>query len=666
MALLHPKEVAALETGTHPRPWTLLGARLHHHAGQDGVRFVLWAPRASRVAVVGDFNDWDDQAHALQRVPDSGLWVGFVPGVAEGARYQFALHDAQGQPLPYKADPYGLAAELRPAQASVVAAMPTAQPEDVARASALAVDSPISIYEVHAPSWRRPNTFSKGVGMGGSTFCSVSPARYAGSSFTYAERTATHAQVRSSAWQDWDALVAQLVPYVCEMGFTHIELLPISEHPFDGSWGYQPLGLYAPTARLGDGAGLRRFVDACHAAGLGVILDWVPAHFPCDAHGLGRFDGEALYEHADPREGFHPDWNTYIFDLTRPMVRNYLLGNALYWLECFGFDALRVDAVASMLYRDYSRREGEWMPNVQGGRENLESIAFLRELHQRLGQHRPGAVTFAEESSAFPRVTAPVAQDGLGFGYKWNLGWMHDTLRYMRRDPIHRRYHHDEMTFGMVYAYAEQFVLALSHDEVVHGKGSMLAKMPGDAWQQAANLRAYYGYLFAHPGKKLLFMGCEWGQRAEWNHDGTLDWAALDEPLHAGIQGWVRDLNLLLTATPALYQQDQRPEGFAWMDHTDAERSVLSLARTSAEGDKWVVVGNFTPQVQHRYALRVPHPGRYAERLNSDAALYGGSGNSTGAAVHLAVSAAPGTHHITITLAPLATVFLQWLPEEHL
>lgn len=631
MVLLHPDDVAALEAGTHPRPWTVMGARLHRHMGQDGVRCVVWAPRASRVAVVGDFNAWDDQAHPLQRVPDSGLWVGFVAGICEGARYQFALHDAQGQPLPHKADPYGLAAELRPAQASVVAALPTAKPEADSRARALAVGAPISIYEVHAPSWRRTNSV-------------------------------THA--RSSTWLDWDDLATQLVPYVYEMGFTHIELLPISEHPFDGSWGYQPLGLYAPTARLGDAQGLRRFIDACHHAGLGVILDWVPAHFPTDAHGLGRFDGEALFEHADPREGFHPDWNTYIFDLTRPQVCNYLLGNALYWLECFGFDALRVDAVASMLYRDYSRAEGQWVPNVHGGRENLESIAFLRELHQRLGQHRPRAVTFAEESSAFPRVTAPVVQDGLGFGYKWNLGWMHDTLRYLRRDPIHRRYHHDEMIFGMVYAYAEHFVLALSHDEVVHGKGSMLGKMPGDAWQQAANLRAYYGYLFAHPGKKLLFMGCEWGQRAEWNHEGALDWAALSDPLHAGVQRWVRDLNHLLTATPALYQLDQDPHGFIWMDHTDAERSVLSLARKAAGGDTWVVVCNFTPQVQHGYPLRVPHAGRYAERLNSDAAVYGGSAVATCAQSHAVSTTARDHHHLHITVPPLATVFLQWIPED--
>jgi 1,4-alpha-glucan branching enzyme len=445
------------------------------------------------------------------------------------------------------------------------------------------------------------------------------------------------------------------------MGFTHIELLPISEHPFDGSWGYQPLGLYAPTSRFGDGAGFRRLVQACHAAGLGVLLDWVPAHFPTDDHGLAQFDGTHLYEHADPREGYHNDWNTLIYNLGRNEVCNYLAGNALYWLECYGVDGLRIDAVASMLYRDYSRAPGEWVPNVHGGRENLESIAFLQRVNAVLGSERRSAITLAEDSTAFPGVSRPVDAGGLGFHYKWNMGWMHDTLAYMRRDPVHRKYHHGEMTFGLVYAFDENFLLPLSHDEVVHGKGSLLGKMPGDAWQQFANLRAYYGFMFGHPGKKLLFMGCEFAQRAEWNHDQSLDWHLLEDPMHAGVQRWVRDLNRLLKSSPALYQQDCRRAGFAWVDHEDADRSLLSFVRSSANGAaRMLVICNFTPTVHHGVRFGVPVAGSYRECLNSDAAQYGGSGVATGTVHAQALPAHGQAQSIVIHVPPLATVFFEW------
>jgi 1,4-alpha-glucan branching enzyme len=519
-----------------------------------------------------------------------------------------------------------LHAELRPATASIVAALPDAVPVDPARAAASAPDAPISIYEVHVGSWRRGGADGNG-------------------------------------WLNWDELAATLPAYAHDLGFTHLELLPISEHPFDGSWGYQPLGLYAPTARHGDAAGLRRFVQACHALGLGVLLDWVPAHFPTDPHGLGQFDGTHLYEHADPREGFHPDWQTLIYNLGRHEVANFLAGNALYWLERYGVDGLRVDAVASMLYRDYSRQPGEWLPNIHGGRENLEAMDFLRRVNDMLARERPGAVTLAEESTTFPGVSRPVAQGGLGFGYKWNMGWMHDTLQYMRRDPIHRQYHHAEMTFGLVYAFDENFVLPLSHDEVVHGKGSLLGKMPGDDWQQFANLRAYYGFMFGHPGKKLLFMGGEFAQKAEWNHDRALDWHLLNDARHQGVQRLVRDLNRLYRASPALHSADCQVSGFDWVDKDDAARSLLSFVRLSRDGRAlMLVVCNFTPVVRHAHRLGVPRAGRYREVLNTDSAHYGGS--NVGTPLGAASAEAQGCHgkpwSVAIDVPPLATVMFEW------
>jgi 1,4-alpha-glucan branching enzyme len=445
------------------------------------------------------------------------------------------------------------------------------------------------------------------------------------------------------------------------MGFTHLELLPISEHPFDGSWGYQTLGLYAPTARFGPPQGLQRFIERAHAAGLGVILDWVPAHFPTDTHGLSRFDGTALFEYADPREGFHNDWNTLIYNFGRSEVRNFLVGNALYWVERFGVDGLRVDAVASMLYRDYSRKAGEWVPNVHGGRENLEAIALLQRVNELIGSECPQAVTLAEESTAFPGVSRPTYAGGLGFHYKWNMGWMHDTLQYMGRDPIHRPYHHGEMTFGLVYAFTENFVLPLSHDEVVHGKGSLLARMPGDAWQQFANLRAYYGFLWGHPGKKLLFMGGEFAQGREWNHDASLDWHQLQDDRHAGVQRLVRDLNHLYRSSPALYTQDFGPAGFEWVAHDEARRSLLAFVRHGRGGEQMLVVCNFAPVVHHALRCGVPAVGRWVERLNTDSRHYGGSdvGTPLGECTSEPVPSHGQAHSVVLNLPPLATVFME-------
>ncbi len=474
-ALLTEMDVWLLAEGSHLRPGEALGANLRTIDGVAGTAFAVWAPNASRVSIVGDFNLWDGRRHPMRLRRECGVWELFLPGVGVGARYKFELLDRDGALLPQKADPLARQAELRPATASIVSAMPPRAEPSAARREANALNAPMSIYEVHLASWRRKPE-------------------------------------DGNRWLNWDELGDELVPYAQQMGFTHLELLPVSEHPFDGSWGYQTLGLYAPSARFGEPAGLRRFVDRAHAAGIGVLLDWVPAHFPSDAFGLALFDGTHLYEYADRREGFHNDWNTLIYNFGRTEVRGFLIGSALHWLERYGVDGLRVDAVASMLYRDYSRRSGEWLPNVHGGRENLEAISLLKRLNEVVGSERPQAVTLAEESTAFPAVSRPTYVGGLGFHYKWNMGWMHDTLQYMARDPIHRPYHHGEMSFGLVYAFHENFVLPLSHDEVVHGKGSLLGKMPGDRWQQFANLRAYYGFMFAHPGKKLLFMGCEFAQ----------------------------------------------------------------------------------------------------------------------------------------------------------
>jgi 1,4-alpha-glucan branching enzyme len=588
--------------------------------------------------VVGDFNFWDGRRHPMRLRRECGVWEIFLPGVAAGARYKFELLDSHGQLLPQKADPYARQAELRPATASVVALMPPVAPPSPARQTANGLGAPVSIYEVHLSSWKRaPDASAPG----------------------------------GTRWLSWDELADQLVPYAQDMGFTHIELMPVSEHPFDGSWGYQTLGTYAPTARFasaadsahgGGAAGLRRLVDRAHAAGIGVLLDWVPAHFPTDAHGMAQFDGTHLFEYADRREGFHNDWNTLIYNFGRTEVRNFLVGNALYWVERFNVDGLRVDAVASMLYRDYSRKAGEWLPNVNGGRENLEAIALLKRTNEVLGSERPQAITLAEESTAFPGVSRPTYAGGLGFHYKWNMGWMHDTLQYMARDPIHRAYHHGEMTFGLIYAFTENFCLPISHDEVVHGKGSMLAKMPGDRWQQFANLRAYYGFMWAHPGKKLLFMGCEFGQQAEWNHNQSLDWHLLQHAEHAGVQSLVRDLNKLYTSSPALYTQDFTDSGFEWIDHGDSARSLLSFVRKGSGGEQMLVVCNFAPTVHSHLRLGVPQPGTWTERLNTDSSYYGGSnvGTPYGVAQSQPVPSHGRAQSIVIHVPPLATVFLAW------
>jgi 1,4-alpha-glucan branching enzyme len=628
--LLSDLDVWLLSEGTHLRPYEVLGAHPFVLNSVNGTRFAVWAPNASRVSVIGDFNHWDGRQNPMRLRPECGVWELFLPNIAEGTLYKFELAAKDGSLLPARADPYARQAELRPATASVVAALPNMVAPTPARQKANALDAPVSIYEVHLGSWRRESDGSNnGAGR----------------------------------WLNWDELGDSLVAYAKDMGFTHLELLPISEHPFDGSWGYQPVSMYAPTSRYGDAQGFVRFVARCHEAGIGLILDWVPAHFPTDSHGLGNFDGTHLYEYADPREGFHNDWGTLIYNLGRTEVSNFLIGNALYWLERYGVDGLRVDAVASMLYRDYSRKAGEWIPNKHGGRENLETIDFLKRMNEVVGTERPQAITLAEESTAFPSVSRPTYAGGLGFHYKWNMGWMNDTLAYMARDPVHRKHHHGEITFSLVYAFNENFVLPISHDEVVHGKCSLLNKMPGDTWQKFANLRAYYGFMFGHPGKKLLFMGCEFGQEREWNHDQSLDWHLLDSPMHAGVQRLMRDLNHLYKVTPALYQQDFVPAGFEWIEHNDAERSVISFIRRGHDDQTYiVVVSNFTPSSQKGYRLGVPQAGSYRERINTDSAHYGGSnvGTPLGVATAQSVPWHGKSHSVLLDLPPLATVMLEW------
>jgi 1,4-alpha-glucan branching enzyme len=616
-----------LGEGTHLRAHEELGAQETVLDGVAGVVFSVWAPNARRVAVVGDFNSWDGRRHPMRLHPGSGLWEIFLPGVEAGARYKFEIKGAQGQLLPLKADPYVRAAELRPDTASIVHGAKSFEWSDEAwhgsQAARNGRDAPISIYEVHLGSWRR--------GEEGNRFLS------------YRE------------------LAQQLVPYVADMGFTHVELLPVSEHPFDGSWGYQPIGLFAPTRRFGTPEDFCHFVDACHRSGLGVLLDWVPGHFPTDPHGPAVFDGTALYEHADPRQGYHQDWNTLIYNFGRNEVRNYLINSALFWLDRYHVDGLRVDAVASMLYLDYSRRAGEWIPNRYGGNENLEAIDLLRSFNELLYERFPGAMTVAEESTAWPGVSRPTYLGGLGFGYKWNMGWMHDTLEYMKRDPVYRRYHHDQITFSLAYAFNENFVLPLSHDEVVHGKGSLLARMPGDAWQKFANLRAYYGFMWTHPGKKLMFMGGEFGQGREWNHDAGLDWHLLETHWHAGVQRIVRDLNRLYWAAPALHQRDCEAEGFEWIEANDADHSILAFQRNGAAGSPpVVVVCNFTPVPHPGYRVGVPVSGFYAERLNTDAELYGGSGVGNLGGVHAEpVPCQIRPQSIVVTVPPMATVIFE-------
>jgi len=618
--LLADADLALLARGGHPRPWLWLGAHPVEVDGEPGVRFAVWAPRASRVAVVGDFNGWSGAAHPMRRRDEheAGIWEGFVPGASRGQFYKYEITGPDGAVLPLKADPYAFRAQLRPDNASIVEGLPAAHPLPEGRAALNRRDAPISVYEVHAMSWR-PDA-------------------------------------------GWDALARELPGYAAGLGFTHVQLMPITEFPFDGSWGYQTLGLHAPTARLGAPDGLHRFVDACHAAGLGVLIDFVPAHFPEDPHGLATFDGTALYEYADPREGWHRDWHTLIYDFGKPQVRQFLCGAALFWAERYGIDGLRVDAVASMLYRDYSRPPGEWIPNIHGGTENLEAIALFKRLNEVLGCEAPGVITIAEESTAFPLVSAPTSVGGLGFHYKWNMGWMNDTLHYMRELPIHRSWHHEKMSFGLVYAFSENFQLPLSHDEVVHGKGSLLRKMPGEEAERFAQLRAYFGFMWAHPGKKLLFMGQEFAQRDEWNFERALPWELLDDPRHAGVQRLIGDLNRLYRDRPALHRLDGDRDGFEWLVKDDLQHSVFAWIRRAGEGEARAVVvavSNFTPVARVGYRLPVPHGGPWRLVLNTDAAIYGGSDIAIAPPDAAQLLTAPDDDPaIVLTLPPLATIFL--------
>lgn len=619
-------DVAGLrEVGTN-LVYRILGAQAGRLDGIDGFRFAVWAPNAKKVSVVGDFNEWDGRRHPMRLWQDGGVWELFVPGLQPGGRYKFEIRGPDGALIPLKADPVAFAAEHPPATGSILHGLGAFDWHDDGWMDSRGAKDPrhaaISIYEVHLGSWMRVPEEGN---------------RY----LTYKE------------------LGERLIPYVKEMGFTHIEMLPITEFPFDGSWGYQPVSLFAPTSRFGTPDEFSAFVEAAHEAGIGVMLDWVPGHFPLDAHGLGQFDGTHLYEHADPRQGFHQDWGTYIYNFGRTEVATFLTANARFWLEHYHLDGLRVDAVASMLYLDYSRRQGEWIPNRYGGNENLEAIDFLRKTNEATYSHAPGTITVAEESTSWPGVSHPTYTGGLGFGFKWNMGWMHDTLHYMQEDPIHRRYHHHNLTFGLLYAFSENFILPLSHDEVVHGKGSLLSRMPGDRWQKFANLRAYFGFMWGHPGKKLLFMGGEFGQEREWNHDASLDWHLLDDPLHKGVQDVVRDLNRLYAATPALHSRDSEQAGFQWLVADDQDNSVIAWARKGAGGEIAIVVSNFTPIPREGYRVGVPAGGHYREAFNSDAAQYGGANLGNGGGRTAEAQQSHGQQHsLSLTIPPLATVIL--------
>ena len=610
--------------GRHERLYDWLGAQVMELEGVSGVRFCVWAPNARRVSVVGDFNFWDGRQHVMRKHIPSGIWEIFIPGLSVDTLYKYEIKTRDGHLLPHKSDPMGFAAELPPQTASKVVDTKDYVWRDQGwmadRRHRSSLGQPISIYEVHLGSWRRDP---------------ANPRSYL-------------------SYRD---LAAQLIPYVKGLGFTHIQLMPISEFPFDGSWGYQPVGLYAPTSRFGSPQEFMLFVDECHQADLGVLIDWVPGHFPSDGHGLARFDGTPLYEHADERQGFHPDWNTFIYNYGRCEVANFLYANALFWFERFHVDGLRVDAVASMLYLDYSRNHGEWIPNRYGGRENLEAIDLLKRVNQKVYEHFPDIMMVAEESTAWPGVSHPVHVGGLGFGYKWNMGWMNDSLKYMEHDPIHRQYHHHNLTFSLLYAFNENFILPLSHDEVVHGKRSLLDKMPGQGAEKFANLRAFFGFMWTHPGKKLLFMGGEFAQGAEWNHNHSLDWHLLDIHCHSGVQRLVQDLNHLYRNNPALYQHDCNPQGFEWIEADDNHNSVFAFVRKGEHCPPLVVVINMTPVLREAYRIGVPAPGYYRELLNTDARLYGGEdrGNSGGCPAE-AQDSHGRVWSILVNLPPLATL----------
>jgi 1,4-alpha-glucan branching enzyme len=612
--------------GTYFRAYERLGA---HAAPADAARatqFAVWAPNASAVSVVGDFNGWQRGRHPLAaRSDSSGIWEGSVEGIGAGTLYKYHVVGRDGHTATDKADPYAFRTEIPPRTASVVWDLAYEWRDQEwlrSRARANALGAPWSIYELHPGSWRRvPEEGNRSLGY----------------------REMAHA----------------LADYVAELGFTHVELLPVMEHPFYGSWGYQVTGFFAPSARYGTPQDFMYLVDYLHQRGIGVVLDWVPSHFPTDEHGLARFDGTHLYEHADPRQGFHPEWNSSIFNYGRAEVRNFLASSALFWLEKYHIDALRVDAVASMLYLDYGRRAGEWIPNRFGGHENLDAVEFLRQLNLAVYRDHPQTQTIAEESTAWPMVSRPTYLGGLGFGLKWNMGWMHDTLKYFQQDPVHRKYHHSRLTFSLWYAFTENFVLPLSHDEVVHGKGSLIGRMPGDEWQQFASLRLLFGYMWTHPGKKLLFMGGEFGQKREWQHEESLEWHVLQYPLHAGVQRWVRDLNRLYRDTPALYELDFSEAGFSWVDCDDADVSVISFLRRDRSGGVALIACNFTPVPRERYQIGVPHGGRWVERLNSDAADYGGSGQGNLGSLDASQNPAHGhPFSLHLRLPPLAVVVL--------
>ena len=620
-------DVYLLAEGNHLDMYKKLGAHPMEMNGVKGVSFAVWAPNAKRVSVVGNFNNWDGRVNVMRKHPTCGVWDIFIPGLCVGEVYKYEIKTPEDY-IFVKADPVAFYSEKRPNTASVIYDINQYHWNDEGwmnyREEANSFDRPVSIYEVHLGSWRRK-------GENGSEY------------LTYRE------------------LADRLVPYVVNMGFTHVEFLPLAEHPFDGSWGYQVVGMFAPTSRFGTPDDLRYLIDTFHQAGIGVIMDWVPAHFPKDGHGLNEFDGTHLYEHADPRKGEHTDWGTKIYNYGRTEVNNFLCASALFWLKEFHIDGLRVDAVASMLYLDYSRKNGEWIPNIYGGNENLEAISFIRKMNELAYSQVKGAVTIAEESTAWPMVSRPTSMGGLGFGYKWNMGWMNDTLKYIAHEPIHRKYHHGMLTFGLLYAFNENFILPISHDEVVHGKGSMLSKMPGDEWQKFANLRAYYGFMYTHPGKKLLFMGCEFGQDWEWNADESLRWHLLDYPMYKGMQNCVRDLNLMYKGNAPFYQQDFDYRGFEWIDHSNANDSVIAYMRKGYDPrDYMIVISNFTPVVRNDYRLGVNEPCRYQEIFNSDDKNYWGSGIKNEGLINSEnIEWNDKPHSIRLTLPPLATIVLK-------
>jgi 1,4-alpha-glucan branching enzyme len=624
--LLTDFDLHLLAEGTHYRTYEKLGAHVRKVDGVAGVHFAVWAPNASRVAVVGDFNGWDPATHPLTRRPEAGVWETFIPGVRAGALYKYRVDGPGGRFHGDKADPYGFAAEIRPLTASKVAELDGYEWRDAdwiaERLTRNAIIEPMSIYEVHLGSWRRGE---------------------------------------NNRWLTYREMAPLLADYVHDMGYTHVELLPITEHPFDGSWGYQTIGYFAPTSRFGSPHDLMHLIDTLHERNIGVLLDWVPAHFPRDGHGLGYFDGTHLYEHASPQMGLHPQWDTFIFNYGRVEVRNFLISNALFWIDRYHVDGLRVDAVASMLHLDYARNRGEWTPNKYGGRENLEAIEFVRMLNERVHAEYPGVPVMAEESTSWPMVTRPTEIGGLGFDFKWNMGWMHDMLDYMELDPIYRRYHHNRITFSLMYAFSERFLLPFSHDEVVHLKKSMLSKMPGDVWQRFANLRALYGYMFGHPGKMLMFMGDEFGQWGEWNHDLSLEWHLTGNSMHAGLQRWVRDLNTTYRGEPALYERDDSPDGFEWIDCSDHEGNVVAFVRRGADPENVVLFAcNFSAVPRHDYRLGVPASGAWDEILNSDATVYGGSGQGNFGVVQTSDTPSHGRPwSLSLTLPPLAVVALR-------